>query len=149
MAPIVTTIEIARPPREVYGYVTDPTRFAEWQPDVVRVEPAPGNSTGDLHSVGARFATTRRIGGVERTMLQEVTRADPAGGWAARGVDGPIRPHASLTVEPLDEGRRSRVTFEIDFDAHGIGLPLLPLVRRQTRGAAPRSFANLKRLLER
>jgi uncharacterized protein YndB with AHSA1/START domain len=32
----VSTIEIARPPQEVFTYVTDPARFAEWQYDVVR-----------------------------------------------------------------------------------------------------------------
>jgi uncharacterized protein YndB with AHSA1/START domain len=37
MAPLVSTIEIARPPEEVFAYATNPTRFAEWQNDVVRV----------------------------------------------------------------------------------------------------------------
>ena len=31
MSPIVSTIEIDRPPEEVFAYATDPTRFAEWQ----------------------------------------------------------------------------------------------------------------------
>ena len=35
MSPIVLTIEIARPPNEVYSYVTDPSRFTEWQEDAV------------------------------------------------------------------------------------------------------------------
>ena len=33
MPPIVLTIEIARPPDEVFAYVTDPSRFPEWQED--------------------------------------------------------------------------------------------------------------------
>ncbi len=37
MPPIVSHIEIARPPDEVFSYVTDPSRFTEWQADVVRV----------------------------------------------------------------------------------------------------------------
>ncbi len=36
MAPLVSTIEIARPPDEVFAFATDPLRFAEWQRDVVR-----------------------------------------------------------------------------------------------------------------
>jgi len=36
MAPIESSIEIARPPEEVFAYFADPTRFAEWQRDVVR-----------------------------------------------------------------------------------------------------------------
>ncbi len=37
MLPIASHIEIARPPDEVHAYVTDPSRFAEWQYNVVRV----------------------------------------------------------------------------------------------------------------
>lgn len=35
MSAIVHTIEIARPPDEVFRYATDPSRFTEWQDDVV------------------------------------------------------------------------------------------------------------------
>jgi hypothetical protein len=68
--------------------------------------------------------------------------------WAARGIDGPIRPHATATVEPLDGGARSHVTFTLGFDGHGLGVPLLPLVRRQSRRRAPTSYRNLKKRLE-
>jgi uncharacterized protein YndB with AHSA1/START domain len=138
MAPLVSTIEIARPPEEVFAYVTDPSRFAEWQHDVVRVR-----MLGD-----ARFTTTRRINGAERTMTQRITRNDPPRGWAAQGIDGPIRPHATVTVEPIEDGTRSRVTFALDFEGHGLGVPLVPLVRRQARNGAPTSYRNLKKLLE-
>jgi Polyketide cyclase / dehydrase and lipid transport len=58
MPPIVSHIEIARPPEEVFAYITDPSRFPEWQHDVVRVD-LQGNG---LAGVGARFTTTRRLG---------------------------------------------------------------------------------------
>jgi len=145
MPPIVSSIEIARPPDEVFAYATDPSRFAEWQRDVVRVR-----VEGDRPPVvGSRFTTTRRVGGTERTMTQEVTERRAPTRWAARGVDGPIRPSATITVEPLDGGARSRVTFALDFEGHGIGRPLLPAVRRQTRRAAPVSYRNLRQRLER
>ena len=144
MAPIESSIDIARPPDEVFAYVADPSRFAEWQHDVVRV---------DVESVlppglGARFTTTRRIGGVERMMTQEVTELRPPVSWAVHGVDGPIRPSARVTVTPLDGGTRSRVLFALDFDGHGIGRPLVPAVRRQAQRAAPVSYRNLKQRLE-
>jgi uncharacterized protein YndB with AHSA1/START domain len=31
MAPIVSTIDVARPPADVFSYVTDPSGFHEWQ----------------------------------------------------------------------------------------------------------------------
>jgi hypothetical protein len=52
-------------------------------------------------------------------------------------------------VEPLDEGRRSRLTMELDFDGHGIGKLLIPLVvRRQARAEMPANELKLKHLLE-
>ena len=139
MAPLVSTIEIACTPEEVFAVATDPRRFAEWQHDVVNVRM--------LRE--ARFATTRRISGAERTMIQQITRNDPPHGWAARGIDGPIRTNATITVEPVNGGARSRVTFTLEFEGHGIGIPLLPLVRRQAEKGAPNSYRNLKNLLER
>jgi uncharacterized protein YndB with AHSA1/START domain len=138
MAPLVSTIEIARPPDEVFAYATDPSRFAEWQHDVVRVRLLDGS----------RFTTTRRIRGAERTMTQQITHNDPPHRWGARGTDGPIRPHATVSVEPIGDGTRSRVTFTLDFEGHGLGVALVPLVRRQARQAAPTSYQNLKQLLE-
>jgi uncharacterized protein YndB with AHSA1/START domain len=144
MPPIVSSIDIARPPEEVFAYATDPARFAEWQRDVVRVRIQGGGPPG----VGSRFTTIRRVGGTERTMTQEVTERTVPSSWAARGVDGPIRPSATVTVEPLDGGAGSRVTFALDFEGHGIGRALLPAVRRQTQRAAPVSYRNLKQRLE-
>jgi uncharacterized protein YndB with AHSA1/START domain len=144
MPPIVHSIEINRPPDEVFSYVTDPARFSEWQYDVesVRIE-------GDrLPSVGSKFTTTRRIGRAERKMTQEITEIDPPTGWAAHGVAGPIRPSANITVEPLKHNTRSRVTFALDFKGHGIGVPLVPVIRRIAAKGAPTSYQNLKKRLE-
>jgi uncharacterized protein YndB with AHSA1/START domain len=146
MPPIVSSFEIARPPDEVYPYVTDPSRFPEWQHDVVRVRIQGAGPPG----VGTRFTTIRRIGRVEQTTTQEITQIRPPSSWAARGVDGPFRPSAVITVEPLGDGARSRVTIALDFQGHGIG-KLLPLdvIRRMAAKGAPRSYRNLKQRLER
>jgi uncharacterized protein YndB with AHSA1/START domain len=144
MPPIVHTIEIDRPPEEVFSYVTDPAHFAEWQYDVLSVR-LEGSSPP---RVGSRFTTIRRIGRAERTMTQEITEINPPTSWAARGVAGPIRPSASISVEPLNENTRSCVTFVLDFEGHGIGVPLVPVVRRIAAKGAPRSYQNLKERLE-
>jgi hypothetical protein len=52
-------------------------------------------------------------------------------------------------VELLNDGPRSRVTFALDFKGHGIGKPLVPVVRRRALKEAPRSYRNLKERLER
>jgi uncharacterized protein YndB with AHSA1/START domain len=145
MPPIMSTIEIARPPAEVFAYATDPSRFAEWQDDVVRVRIQGGRPP----SVGSRFTTTRRIGRVEYRLTQEVTELSPPRSWAASSVDGPLRASASITVEPLDGGTWSRVTFALDFQGQGMGKLLVPdVVRRLALRQAPRSYRNLKGRLE-
>jgi uncharacterized protein YndB with AHSA1/START domain len=144
MTPIVLTIDIACPPGDVFAYATNPVHFAEWQRDVIRVQPAASAPP----EVGSRFTTTRRIGRSERTMTQEVTDAAPPRYWAVRGVDGPIRPNVALTIEPSGDGTASRATFTFDYQGHGIGELLLPLVRRMTAKAAPASLHNLKEHLE-
>jgi uncharacterized protein YndB with AHSA1/START domain len=145
VATIVSTIEIARPPDEVFSYVTDPSRFAEWQEGVVsgRIE------GGGPPAMGSRYTTTRRIGGAERTTTSEITEISPPRSWAVHGLDGPIRAIVNVTVEPLNENSRSRVRLELDFEGHGIGKLLVPLVaRRQARKQSPANLQNLKEQLE-
>jgi hypothetical protein len=97
---------------------------------------------------GSRFTTTRRIGRAERTMTQEITDVDAPHTWAARGIDGPVRPNASVTVEPHG-GTGSRVTFSLDFEGRGIGRLLVPLVvRPMAAKGAPVSYRHLKERLE-
>jgi len=71
--------------------------------------------------------------------------------WGFRGVSGiPVTGIANGTIEPLDNGKRSRVTFALDFEGHGIGKLLVPLVvRRQARRQLPRNARQLKEILER
>ena len=145
MAPIVSRIEVARPPGEVFAYVTDPSRFGEWQWGIVS-----GRMEEDRPpAVGSRFTTTTRIGGTEQTATLEITEINPPTSWAVRGVDGPVRVIVSVTVEPLDDGAWSRVTLALDFEGHGPGKVLVPLVvRPQAAKEAPKSCQGLKERLE-
>jgi uncharacterized protein YndB with AHSA1/START domain len=136
MSPITTTIEVNRRAEEVFAYVTDPTRFVEWQHGVVS-----GHMEGDRpHLVGNRCLTARKIGGAERSVTSEITHIDPPNTWGVRAIDGPIRAIVDVTVSPLHEGRRSRVKIDLDFTGHGIGKLLVPLfVRPSARKEMPRT----------
>ena len=143
--PLVSTIDINRPQDEVFAYVTDPSTFAEWQAGVV------GGSieAGATPAVGSKCVTTRRIGGAERESTSEVTKLEPPTSWAVHGIDGPIRAIVNVTVEPLDGSSQSRVTIEVDFEGHGIGMLLVPLVvRRQARSEMPANCHRLKQRIE-
>src|ERR1700685_3602912 len=143
MAPVVETIEIARPPEEVFPYVIDPSTCVEWQ-DGVRS----GTMNETPTRVGSRCTTVRKIGGSEREFTTEITEYDPPHRWADHGLEGPIRAVVSVQVEPVPTG--SGVTSAVDFDGHGIGKLLVPLVvRRQAAKEMPGNLRRLKERLER
>jgi uncharacterized protein YndB with AHSA1/START domain len=144
MAPIGTSIEIARPAEEVFAYVTDPSSFPEWQQGVVS-----GHMDSATPRVGSRCTTVRRIGGREREVITEITECDSPHRWADRGIEGPIRAIVAVTVEPLADRSRSRVKIEVDFTGHGFGKVLVPLVvRRQAARENPENMRRLKQRLE-
>jgi len=144
MTPIVSSVEIARRPEEVFEYLTDPAHLPEWQESVVSVQ---GEAP---YTVGSTVIITRRVGPMERAMPSEMTELTPPLSWAVRTPSGPIRGGASGTVEPLDDGERSRVTIAVDLHGHGIGKVLMPLiVRRQVEKEMPRNMKKLKERLER
>ena len=145
MTAIVESVEIARTPAEVFAYVTDPTHLPEWQESVVSVERVGGEPRG----VGSTVKVVRRIGRVERTMTAELAELNAPLRWQVRGVDGPVRGMVKGTVAPPADGRRSRVTIELDFESHGIGKLLVPLVvQRQARKELPRNVQHLRDRLE-
>jgi uncharacterized protein YndB with AHSA1/START domain len=145
MAPIAESVEIARPPEEVFAYVTDPAHLSEWQERLVsaRLE-----GDGPVQA-GSRMITVRHVGGRDRRMTMEMTEFSPPQRWTVRGIDGPVRGIVHGVVEPTGDGARSRVTMELDFQAHGLGVLIVPLiVRRQAKSELPRATEKLKELLE-
>lgn len=142
----MTTVSIGvdKPIDEVFAYATDPTKFCEWQHGVV---------SGSMESKGAPAVgdlcrSVRRIGGTERPSTSEVVRLDAPRAWSVHGIDGPIRARVDVDVAPVTEAR-SRITIAVDFEGHGIGKLLVPLVvRRQARAEMPENIAKLKERLE-
>jgi uncharacterized protein YndB with AHSA1/START domain len=146
MTAIREVIDVDCTPDEVYAYVTDPSHLPEWQLSAVSAEQL---DEGPVHP-GSRVRVTRRIGSREMPMTVEFTELDPPHSWDLHGVEGPVRPRAHGEIEPLDDGRRSRVTIELDFEGHGFGKFLVPLVvRPQVRKELPRDEQLLKDRLER
>lgn len=135
-----TSIEVNRSTEEVFAYVTDPSRFSEWQNGVVD-----GHRQGDgPPAVGDKCVNTRKIGFAKRKVTSEITRLDSPHIWSVRGTDGPIRAAVEVNVEPIQPGHRSRVTITLDFTGYGIGKLIVPLVIRPQ--AAREMNANMQRL---
>jgi hypothetical protein len=148
MPPITVSTEVDRSAEAAFAYVTDPSRFPEWQAGVVSGRMDGGSGTSNGTGIGARCVTVRRIGGAERPSTSELIRLDPPRAWAVRGTDGPIRAAVDVTVEPRGADR-STVTIAVDFTGRGFGKVLVPLlVRRQARTEMPANIARLKDRLE-
>jgi uncharacterized protein YndB with AHSA1/START domain len=144
MAPTIASTVVDRPAAQVFTYATDPARFREWQQGVID---ARLDQAGPAQ-VGSKCLTTRRIGGANRTVTSEFTHIDPPKTWGVQGIDGPIRATVDVTVEPLTE-TSSRLTIAVDFDGHGIGKLLVPLIiRRQAQKEMPANLEALKRCAE-
>jgi uncharacterized membrane protein len=144
MATIRESIEIARSPEEVFAYLDELSRHGEWQEQIVNVRVNPDGPT----KVGTRATETRKVGGRQQTMTYEVTEHNPPRSFSFRGLDGPIRPIGTGTVEPVGDGSRSRTTIELDFEGHGFGRLLRPLVIAQAKKQVPKDQQRLKERLE-
>lgn len=144
MTAIVNSVEIARSPAEVFAYLDELERHGDWQEQIVSLERLTEGPT----AVGTRVAEVRRIGGREQRMSWEVTEHDPPHTFGFRGVDGPIRPIGRGVVEAAGDGTSTRLTMTLDFEGHGVGKFMLPLVRTQARKQLVADGERLKAALE-
>ncbi|MEU8617802.1 SRPBCC family protein [Streptomyces sp. NPDC048623] len=146
MSRINASVDISRTPEEVFAYITDPSHLPEWQASAVKVTPR----SGTPGAVGSQVAVTRHMGARNFDMTMQVMDLDPPHSWHIHGVDGPVRGDVQGSIEPLDQGTRSRLTLSLDFEGHGIGRALVPLVvKPAARKEMPRDEATLKDILER
>jgi uncharacterized protein YndB with AHSA1/START domain len=142
---ITATIQINRRPDEVFAYVADLERLSEWQDAVVSVPTEPGGPT----RVGTRAIELRRTPVGTREVVSDIIEYDPPRRLVARGINGPVRPTVTVTVEPLDEGTRTKFTVELELTGFGIGKVLVLIARQSARAYVPRENAQLKAILER
>ena len=144
MAAIVDSIEIARSPEEVFAYLDQLERHGEWQSQIVSVR----RDTEGPTAAGTRATDVRRTPMGKQSVTYEITEHDPPRRASFRGLNGPVRPRGTVTVEPAGEGR-SKVTLELDLEGHGLlGKLLAPLARSQSRKLVPQDQQRLKERLE-
>jgi uncharacterized protein YndB with AHSA1/START domain len=134
------SIEIARPPDEVFAYVTDPSKLPTWQDaeEIVQLTPGPVGA-------GTRFREVHKALGKRRVEITEVVVFEPGRRFEIRVVEGPPV-DGRWDFEPADAGTRLTLTPI----AHLSG-PLRvadPLLAFGTALAFVRFHRRLKRALE-
>ena len=145
MAPVVHSIEINRTPDEVFAYLNQLERHGEWQQAIVSTS---GVTSGPV-GVGTQATDLRRgPGGMKISVTYEIVEFDPPRRTRFKGVNGPVRVVGAVTVEPVDDGAKSKMTLELDFEGRGIGKLLAPMARRQAAKLVPGDQQRLKERLE-
>jgi uncharacterized membrane protein len=134
------SIEIDRPPEEVFAYLTDISRLPEWQSSVSEV-----TADGPVRE-GSRVVETREFMGRRARSTLEVAEYQPSRRFVLRTVDGPI----TFEVDHRLEHRLDRTHLTISARAKVPGLfgfaarPFVKSAERELRADLER----LKELLE-
>ena len=139
------SIEINRSPEDVFRYLDELDRHDEWQEQIQETR----LDTDPPTRAGSRATDKRKVPGGVREFTYEVTEHEPPRRSSFRGLNGPVRPVGTVTVEPIgDDGSRSQVTLEFDLEGHGLGKLIAPLARRDARKQIPKDQERLKERLE-
>ena len=142
---IKSTVEISRPPDEVFAYLDQLERHGEWQSAIQSVKVQTDGPT----RVGSRATERRKVPGGARDVTYEITEHDPPWKASFKGLDGPIRPKGTMRIAPLDGKTRSRLTLELELEPVTFsGKLFAPLARRAATRRVPKDQAKLKQILE-
>ena len=142
--PIDFTVEtdIARPPTEVFAFVTDPARLHEWQGNVIEAEAIP---PGPL-ATGSRIREVREVRGKRLEQLVEIAEMSAPQTFLMRVVEGPLPVHGDLSFIPSDSG--TTVRLHAFGTATGATRLLTPLLSAGLKREFAKQYARLKEVLE-
>jgi uncharacterized protein YndB with AHSA1/START domain len=143
MVRIEEQFDIERPVAEVFGYVTDPAKLAEWQDTTVSVT----KETDGPVRAGTRLREVRRAPfGKQIESLVEISEYEPDRLFGTRILDGPLKIDGAYRFEERDGG--THMAFQAGGEVQGplrLAAPLLTRVlRRQFGGYHRRLKENLE-----
>jgi carbon monoxide dehydrogenase subunit G len=127
------TIEIERPPDEVFAFMTDVSHLPEWQAGVKSAERHDG-----------RIEEARSIFGRELHTTLEIVEEEPPRVFTLRALDSPVPFTVRHELEPADGGG-TRLTVTADSDVPGFAAGLLA---RRAERQFRKDFERLKQILE-
>jgi uncharacterized protein YndB with AHSA1/START domain len=136
------TVEIARPPADVFAYLADPSKVPEWQSSAVEAKLATDGAIG----VGSRIEEVRSFVGRRVRTTLEVTEYEPERRFSLKTVEGPVPVEVRHTLEPSNGGTRLR--FVGTGDPKGFGGFAQSLLVRAAEREFKRDFRRLKAILE-
>ena len=126
------TIEIARPPEDVFAYLTDVSNLPAWQTGVKGATLRNGRIEESRSLLGRELHTT----------LEIVDRKEPRV-FTLRALDSPVPFAVRHELEPADGGTRLTVIAEGDVPGFAAGL-----LSRRAEKQFRKDFERLKQILE-
>lgn len=142
MASFEHTITISRPVEEVFAFVTDYEKDAQWRSGV---EEAVMTSDGPI-GVGSTYRGVERFLGRKIESTSEITEFEVDKRFSFKATSGPIPFKASMSFETHGGGTQLSMVAEAELG--GFFRIAEPIVVRVARRQIETEMANLKDLLE-
>ena len=134
------SVDIDRPPSEVFGYITDTDRLAEWQSGVVEAQ-----WQGEK-AQGAHIREVRKFLGRRLETELEVTAYESDRRFDLRTVSGPVPFSVTQVLQPRNGG--TRLIFTGEGEPGGFFKLAEPVVGRVAERQFRNDFETLKDILE-
>ena len=135
------SLEIARPPDQVFAFLTDVSRLPQWQSSAVSAE-----AHGPVKA-GSHIRERRKFAGRDVRTTLEVVAYEPSTRFDVKGRGGPVSFEIRHVLEQADAGTRLSVRVDVKVGAmiRIAAAGPLKLAEREFRS----DFERLKEILER
>lgn len=141
MLRVELTIEVSRPPEEVFGYLTDVEQLPRWQKSLLEAR-----ADGPFRQ-GTRIVEQRSLLGHKGETELEVTAFEPARRLTLETLRGPVELAVDHRLEPSGDGGTSLHVTAAGRPKGALRLAG-PAVEAAARQELKRDFDRLKALLE-
>jgi uncharacterized protein YndB with AHSA1/START domain len=120
------TIEIRRPPAEVFAFLAAGENNERWRSGVLDIRHESGHGRGTVYEQGVKGSFGRRV-----PADYEVTAYEPDRRIGFRAIAGPVRPEGSYELTAVAGG--TRVRFELHCAPRGLSRVMSPIVAKTMR----------------
>jgi uncharacterized protein YndB with AHSA1/START domain len=127
MPEAIGTVDIRRPPAEVFAFLAAGENNRRWRSGVLDIRRKSGQGRGAIYEQGVKGPFGRRV-----PADYEITAYEPDRRIGFRAIAGPVRPEGSYELAPLDSGG-TRLTFSLHCTPSGMAKLMSPMVAKTMR----------------
>ena len=128
-------------PQEVFDFISDPTKDAEWRDTSVSAEWI----SEPPHGVGSTYKSVDKLMGRNIEVTQEITAWDSPNQYGFKGDSGPMTFELTWKLEAQDNG--TKATISVKAQSGGFFKMAENLFRKQVEKQFDTDMASLKRVM--